>query len=316
MPAVPGLPAATARLFTLLKQLIGAQEARNEIRWMQEALTQPVAPFADSTDLKTMLRRRLNGEPLQYILGNQPFGPLNLLTRPPVLIPRPETEDWTIRLSERLLSWSEPPASLLDLCTGSGCIPILLCHLLPSGSLHATGVDVSEIAVQLARDNAALCDIAVPPEGTAAPERSGTWKRNTFLPLLGNISDPAFMAAGGLRPPYDFITSNPPYITKRDYDSLPPSVRNWEDPRALIGDPADETQSYRDTQGLTFYHTIADLLANPTIKLLRPDGRVVLEVGEGQASAVAEILDRKAHMKDIEIWKDPWDKERTVVGRT
>lgn len=228
-----------------------------------------------------------------------------------MLIPRPETEDWTIRLSEHLLSRrNKPSISLLDLCTGSGCIPILLCHLLPAGTLRATGVDVSEVAVQLARDNAALCGIPEPPVASARQDIPN--RRNTFLPLLGNIRDPAFVAKCGLRPPYDVVTSNPPYITRADYDRLPPSVRDWEDPRALIGDPPGET-SCGDVQGLTFYHIIADLLVNPAARLLKEDGLVALEVGEGQASAVAEILE--ARMKHVEVWKDPWDKDRVVVGQ-
>ncbi|TFY64091.1 hypothetical protein EVJ58_g2845 [Rhodofomes roseus] len=315
MPAASsGLQPAAARLLALLKQSTGVQAARNELRWMQEALKQSPATISGSTDIETMLHRRVAGEPLQYILGTQPFGPLNLLTRPPVLIPRPETEDWTIRLSERLRSFGKAPISLLDLCTGSGCIPILLCHLLPGGSLHATGVDLSQAAVQLARDNSEVCNVTIPPEGPVLPEQCGDWTCNTFLPLLGNIRDPAFVAACGLRPPYDVITSNPPYITKDDYDKLSPSVKDWEDPRALIGDPEGEA-THEDARGLTFYHTIADLLATASRGLLKADGLVALEVGEGQANAVAEILEQKAHMKDIEIWKDPWDKERVVVGK-
>ena len=228
-----------------------------------------------------------------------------------MLIPRPETEDWTVRLSERLLSRrNKPSISLLDLCTGSGCIPILLCHLLPAGTLRATGVDVSDAAVQLARGNAALCGIPEPPAASARQDIPN--RRNTFLPLLGDIRDPAFVAKCGLRPPYDVVTSNPPYITRADYDRLPPSVRDWEDPRALIGDPPGETPC-GDAQGLTFYHTIADLLVNPAARLLKEDGLVALEVGEGQASAVAEILE--ARMKHVEVWKDPWDKDRVVVGQ-
>ncbi|KAI0728108.1 S-adenosyl-L-methionine-dependent methyltransferase [Fomitopsis betulina] len=315
---MPVLPSSTSpvitRLCALLKQSIGVQEARNEVRWMREHLKQISSSSPDSADIETMLQRRLNGEPLQYILGSQPFGPLNLLTRAPVLIPRPETEDWTIRLSERLLSHrNKPSISLLDLCTGSGCIPILLCHLLPAGTLRTTGVDVSEAAVQLARDNAALCGITEPP--VASARQDIRHHRNTFLPLLGSIRDPAFVANCGLRPPYDVVTSNPPYITREDYDILPSSVRDWEDPRALIGDLSDEAPPCGEAQGLTFYHTIADLLVNPATKLLKKDGLVALEVGEGQASEVADILERKARMKHVEVWKDPWDKDRVVVGQ-
>jgi release factor glutamine methyltransferase len=133
---------------------------------------------------------------------------------------------------------------LLDLCTGSGCIPLLLCHLWPPGSVRAFGIDLSEEAVQLATENAAQCGI---PSGIP-PRCQNT---NTFNPSLGNILDPVLI--NSLDPPYDILTSNPPYIPRREYEQLPPSVKNFEDPRALLGDlPGTNTQD-----GLTFYYSIA-----------------------------------------------------------
>lgn len=242
-------------------------------------------------------------------MGTQPFGPLTLLTRAPVLIPRPETEDWTIRLASLRQPTRQKPLSVLDLCTGSGCIPLLLCHLWPPGSTHACGIDISETAVQLARDNAAHCDVALPRDGPIHPAEYGQWNTNTFTPILADIRQKEFMSSAHLHPPFDVITSNPPYISRQEYDALPTSVRDFEDRRALLGDPDPQSS---DQGGLSFYHSIADILDRPGV--FSPGAIVALEVGEGQAGAVADILQSKARIQHLEIWKDPWDKERVVVG--
>ncbi|KAF6241405.1 hypothetical protein HO173_000115 [Letharia columbiana] len=105
-----------------------------------------------------MCRSRARGKPLQYILGSQPFGEVEILCRRGVLIPRPETENITTHLASLLLSPpSRPqhPLRILDLCTGTGCIPLLLHSLLAPHipSLHLHGVDVSPAALNLAAKN-------------------------------------------------------------------------------------------------------------------------------------------------------------------
>jgi SAM-dependent methyltransferase len=86
--------------------------------------------------------------------GTQPFGHLDILTRPPVLIPRPETEHWTLRLAQSIRPSPQNPAHVLDLCTGTGCIPLLLCATWFPGSTSVVGIDTSLEALQLAQDNA------------------------------------------------------------------------------------------------------------------------------------------------------------------
>ncbi|KAF8894033.1 S-adenosyl-L-methionine-dependent methyltransferase, partial [Infundibulicybe gibba] len=110
--------------FTRLIAALGPRQARIELRWLRQAQ-------ADIPLLTQLISRRADGEPLQYILGTQPFGPLNLLTRPPVLIPRPETEHWTHALADLISPSAQSPVTLLDLGTGSACIPLLLAHLWP-----------------------------------------------------------------------------------------------------------------------------------------------------------------------------------------
>lgn len=232
---------------------------------------------------------------LQSFPGSQPFGPLNLLTRPPVLIPRPETEHWVTNLVDRIAPNISSPKYVLDLGTGSGCIPLLLCHLFPPGSLHAHGVDISTHAIQLATDNARHCGIS--------PPNNQDLSQNTFKTSLGSFLDPAFPNDANLAPPYDIITSNPPYIPWKEYLELPLSVKDYEDPKALFGGPT----------GLDFYHGIARLIQHKDF--LRPGAVVALEIGDGQAHAVEDIMHGCGKIRDMEIWSDPWGKQRTVVAQ-
>ncbi|KAI0703385.1 S-adenosyl-L-methionine-dependent methyltransferase [Cerioporus squamosus] len=305
---------------TLLSQLsraIGRESALSELRWMQQTLTNtPPGIRPPCPSLEEMVARRVAGEPLQYVLGSQPFGPLDLAVRPPVLIPRPETEDWTLRLAESLTPSPARPFKTLDLCTGTGCIPLLLCHLWPPGSVHATAVDISPDAIQLATENAALCGITTREDASTQPLATPQPK-NTFTPITADLMHPEFTKQARLEPPYDLITSNPPYIPKAEYDALPASVKDHEDVRALLGDSpschASDVPVEDRAKGLTFYHRIAALVSEHG--LLRAGGTLALEVGQGQAAEVAAIVQAKAGVDDIDVWKDPWGKERVVVAR-
>ncbi|KIL65950.1 hypothetical protein M378DRAFT_161595 [Amanita muscaria Koide BX008] len=278
---------SATRLLSALRSRIGRDQANLEYKWMTQAASHEL-------DLVAMIRRRLVGEPLQFILGSQPFGPLNLLTRPPVLIPRPETEHWVTRLSQFISPVAHKPLRLLDLGTGTGCIPLLLCHLWPPGAVKATGIDVSDAAIQLAIENAALCGIAASHDDNC--------NKNTFLAIKANILDPCLYKNPAIQRPIDALTSNPPYISWKEYFHLPHSVSGYEDPKALFGGPF----------GMDFYHAIADFITCDGT--LSPGAVVALEVGDGQANKVQRILTNTGRIKHTEIWNDPWGKERTVIG--
>ncbi|KAK7472702.1 hypothetical protein VKT23_000813 [Stygiomarasmius scandens] len=242
-----------------------------ELKWLRKAATQSNRP------LETLVRRRQQGEPLQYIIGTQPFGPLELKVTPPVLIPRPETEGWTIELANRI---PESARKLLDLGTGSGSIPILLTHLRPALTAHA--VDVNPSAVSLANENAIRCSIS------------------RFKAFQASVLDPEFYKHPLLCPPYDVLTCNPPYIPWNEYLELPDEVKNYEDPRALFGGPS----------GLEFYHAIARLAVRE--RFLSSDAIIALEVGHNQAEVVGSIF-RSVSFK-TEVWVDFWGKERTIIA--
>jgi methylase of polypeptide subunit release factors len=127
--------------------------------------------------------------------------------------------------------------------------------------------------------------------------------QNTFTSSLANILDTSFLDITSLKSaPFDIITSNPPYIAWKDYIQLDHSVKNFEDPKALLGGPS----------GLEFYHAIARLVSHRDI--LKPNGVVVLEVGFNQAKKVESLMLETGRFRQTEIWLDPWEKQRTVIA--
>ncbi|KAF8518790.1 S-adenosyl-L-methionine-dependent methyltransferase [Gautieria morchelliformis] len=297
---------------SLLEKLsisLGPCQAAIEIRWMRQAARVP-------HDLQLMVNRRAHGEPIQFILGTQPFGPLNIFTRPPTLIPRPETEQWTTDLADKLqrrtVSRNERCMKVLDLCTGSGCIPLLLCHLLNIQGIEtaALGVDVSQSACDLARDNIAATTFSL---SSFEIQRKDIFDDDFWKSVAKAFRGPKLhrIVAEQDSLQLDVVTANPPYIPRDQWLQLPAEVKDWEDPAALLGDPlphsADECTHVRN-KGLTFYKRIRDLLSCPGV--LSPQSVLALEVGHEQAEDVVKIFDRG--FGRAEVWKDWWGKERAV----
>lgn len=199
-----------------------------------------------------MVRRFSAGEPAQYILGYWDFCGLTLKVDRRALIPRPETEV----LVEKALAHMPEDAALrvADVGCGTGCIGLAL--LRARRRLRMTLLDLSEKALDLARENAAL--LRMKPDFVRAD-------MNRPLP-------------GG---PYDWICSNPPYITTEDCGGLDASVREFEPMSALDG----------GTDGLDFYRALAGRARDS----LAPGGYMILEIGRGMADGVMEI------MKDL-VW--------------
>lgn len=140
--------------------------------------------------------------------GNVDFGPLNLICRPPTLIPRPETAHIFTRLSDVLLATSTPgskPLHVLDLCSGSGCIPLLLSHQLQDRLHHALGIDISDKAIRLAQENAGLLDI-----NNVSFSRRDIYSSEIVTDVL--------KACKGNK--MSILTANPPYISDEEWKSL------------------------------------------------------------------------------------------------
>jgi release factor glutamine methyltransferase len=224
-----------------------------------------------------MVRRRLRREPVAYILGRKSFRHLELAVDRRVLVPRPETE-LLVELALELR-----PARLLDVGTGSGAIALAVADELPECEVTAT--DTSPAALEVARTNA---------------ERLGLAERVRFAEgTLPSADDPTS------RRGFDLVLANLPYIAERDWASLQPEVTRWEPREALLAGP----------DGLDPYRTFIPECARRLFRYAEQiKGALAVEVGEGKAAAVAELMEA-AGFVPVEARRDLAGIERVVVGK-
>jgi release factor glutamine methyltransferase len=222
---------------------------------------------------RDLVKRRRAREPTAYILGSREFYGRTFRVDRRVLVPRPDTE----ALVETALLRTRPASMsmrALDLCTGSGCVALTLARERPTSAFVAT--DVSEDALAVARDNAA---------------RLGAYNVAFRRGDLFAAVDPSY--------PFDLVTANAPYITSRELSTLMPDVRDFE-PRLALDGGGD---------GLGIVRRIVEGAPKP----LRKGGVLAVEVGKGQAPAVAELFER-AGFSEIELRRDYARIERVVSG--
>jgi len=241
-------------------------------------LTHPEIPLAEDSRARLIsaISRRIAGEPLQYLTGEQEFYRLAMHVTPSVLIPRPETEI----LVEKALELAAKPAlsggRFVDVGTGSGCIAIAVAHNLSTARVWA--VDCSASALRVARQNA----------------------------LRHRIADRVCLVHGDLlecfpaRPCFEFVLSNPPYVGSAESDNLPPEVRNHEPYEAL----------FAGSSGLEVYGRLIPEAAPRLVS----GGYLLIEVGAGQADAVASIAQRQG-LAVAEMLKDLQGILRCLVLR-
>ncbi len=175
-----------------------------------ELLRDPSMSAAEEARFERLVRRRLEGEPLQYLEGTVAFGPLGLLADPRALIPRPETEQLWDLVVQRV---DAPPRVVVDLCTGSGNLALACKWAWPAATVYAT--DLSTDAVALARENSVGTGLAVT-----------VLEGDLFGPLPADL-------AGTV----DVLVANPPYLAEAELATLPPEVRNHEPHAALVAGP-------------------------------------------------------------------------------
>ncbi len=234
---------------------------------------QPIA-VAARRRLHRLLQRRLQREPLQYLVRQTDFYTLRLHIRRGVFIPRPETELVVEEALSLLRTVPFPlPLRILDIGTGSGCIALALASSLPEA--HVVGIDISVAALRLARENARRLGL-----------RNVSFSHVDILRQL----PPAY--------PFHLVVSNPPYIPASALPQLQPEITLYE-PHEALTDGAD---------GLSFYRRFADLF--PTI--LVPGGAFVLEIRPESASAITTLFRPLASM--LYLQKDYTGTERVLVG--
>lgn len=225
--------------------------------------------------VEELVQRRLNGEPVAYIIGEWEFFGLPLDITEDVLIPRSDTEV----LAERgILKAREAGAGcrVLDLCAGSGCVGLAVAANAPE--CRVVLGELSEGALRLCKQNV---------------------RRNNLNTRVSCLSVDAMQAPSSALWDFDVIVSNPPYIPTGDIAGLDSSVKDYEPHMALDG----------GTDGLDFYRCIAEKWK----KALRLNGTLIFEVGIGQAPDVEQILAENGYV-DIKTTEDTQGIWRVVEG--
>jgi len=248
----------------------------------------PLTP-AEVDGYRDALRRRLHREPLQYITGEAAFREITVHVDRRVLIPRPETEvlvgevlAWAASVDAARLEGDSTGAptgtlSALDVGTGSGAIALSLAR---EGPFTVVATDASRDALELAASNA---------------ERLGLADRVTFR--AGPLWTP--VAEGET---FDVVVSNPPYVAEAERSGLMPEVRDWEPEEAL----------FAGEDGLAVIRAIVEGAA----ERLRPGGLLALEVGMGQADAVAGLVDARRAYGAPRVVTDLASHDRVVLAET
>lgn len=223
---------------------------------------------------REMIARRQRRCPLQQILKSQAFMGLEFYVNQHVLIPRQDTE---VLVELVLEEHKDTEKSVLDLCTGSGCIAISLA--VKGGYQRVIGTDISDEALKVARKNSRLLC------GQDCPRF-----------LQGDLFD----ALQDTQEKFDIITANPPYIPTDIIKTLEPEVRDHEPMIALDG----------ANDGLAYYRRIAATAGF----WLREGGGLYLEIGYDQSGEVSELL-RSAGFEQVRVVKDLAGKDRVVAGQ-
>lgn len=270
----------------LLEQA-GIESAGQEAFWIVEhVLRLPVHHMvtdrerllspAELAAARGLVKRRVGREPLQYILGTQEFCGLEFHVNPAVLIPRPETELLVEYVAQRIAS--ERQATIVDVCTGSGCIAVAIARMRPRARVFAT--DLSNPSLTVARQNAVYHAVG----------DHITWLEGDLLGAL---------AGQGLEGQVDLIVSNPPYIAEADWVTLQPEVRLFEPRGALVAGP----------QGTELH----ERLLHQSARYLSPGGAVIMEIGAGQARAMRRIVEQTPGYKFHRLIYDEAGLERVVI---
>ncbi|EFR03425.1 mitochondrial N(5)-glutamine methyltransferase MTQ1 [Nannizzia gypsea CBS 118893] len=331
MPRIPYSLLLRARridplLPPLLQECRDLCSAKNELRWLTEyARSHGTSREAWSwrQRLQSLVCQRAAGKPLQYILGDQPFGELTILCREGVLIPRLDTESYTTRIAQRLLAENRhnPTRSLriIDICTGTGCIPLLLHSLLAPSipTLSIIGVDISSTALSLAKKNL---------EYNIGNGSLLSRARDEVRFVHADILDPCSLKPDGSElgtllsrsgqdhsDRLDLLISNPPYISPREFanGTTRRSVRLYEPALALVPPPIRHVDiSSESARADSFYPRLLDISAQLDARF------TVLECGDpAQARRVATMVDDKGQNPPLqfqgdvktEVWRCDWD---------
>ncbi|MDR1775701.1 MAG: peptide chain release factor N(5)-glutamine methyltransferase [Actinomycetes bacterium] len=239
----------------------------------------PLSPDERNT-LRDGVSRRAAAEPLQYITGKAAFRHLDIVCKPPVLIPRPETEVLVDLANEYIAAagdGGDGRLRVLDLCTGTGCVGLAVAQENPQ--VTVTAVDIDPAAVALAAENAAACDLT--DRYTVHPGDVRAWTRGDA---------------------YDLVIANPPYVPTNDWDVLPREVAGYESRTALDG----------GVDGLD----LARVIVRDVVPAVARSGRacgLLMELDPRNVAQAAQLAVQLEWYQSVEVKPDLTGRERFLA---
>src|SRR6187401_2762601 len=271
-----------------LKNVYETDESRNIIELVIEHITNmsrveqvknkvPYLTCTQLEDLDAITERLKKNEPVQYVLGEAWFAGMKFKVNKNVLIPRPETEelvDWIVKVINAQYSIFNAQCSIMDIGTGSGCIPITLKKKLPEANISA--IDVCSEALFTATENAIELNAEV-----------------DFF-LIDFLDEEKWKELGQ----YDIIVSNPPYVKQSEINTMHERVKEFEPHLALF---------VPDEDALLFYKKLSDF----ALKHLKPGGSFFVEINESLGEKVFNLF-QTAGFANIELRKDMQGKDRMI----
>lgn len=277
------------KIYQELKKTLSTDEAELEAKIILESIlginATDIVTHADQALTQNQVSKILEVKnirnskriPLAYILEEAYFMGLKLFVNSDVLIPRPETELLVEKVLEELKARRIAKPTIIDLCTGSGCIAIALKRALPAATIYAS--DISKAALSVASINAKRheVDINFVLGDYLDPFLADSYKSQISIPVIN-----------GEAPYFDVIVSNPPYIPKEDYEKLEAELKH-EPKHALIGFPYKQIKRQSQT-------------------LIKNKGFLACEFGLGQETSLQEIF------PDAEFYKDYADIYRIFIS--
>ncbi len=271
---------------SLVESNISKNTAEQESWWLLQEITKKNKALLlkekiielskeQKTKLDKWIKERVNEKkPLQYILGQMPFCNVSIIVKPPILIPRPETEYWISWLIEKLQKVKTKKLNILDMGCGSGCITLTIAKTLPNSDIF--GIDINEKAIELSKENKKLNNI-----------ENATFILDNFEIKNAILKDKKF----------DLIISNPPYISEKEWNNLSNTIKKWEDKNSLVA-------AHKGYAAFEIIITTAKklLLQNVNLKNLNIP-QIILEIGIGQEENVEKLLIENNFI-NIKIYKD------------
>lgn len=253
-------------------------ESKNKLKRIDLALNPDLIFNDENINYWTSITENLKQEiPIQYLLGKTSFYGFEFEVNHNVLIPRPETEelvDWIIKSQthSKTEANENKKIKILDLCTGSGCIAIVLARTIPNAEVYA--LDISEKALEVARKNATINQVSV----------------NFICCDLLKVDD--------LKHLFDIIVSNPPYVRELEKQEIKKNVLSYEPHLALF---------VEDSNALVFYKKIAELSKIN----LKPNGKLFFEINQYLGKEMVDLL-ISSQFKNIELRKDIYGNDRMI----